>query len=232
MENTSIFVQPRPKLATVVEGLIDANAIKNIALHLKPGDYLFQNGEDTRYTHYIRRGLIKLFSVNANGDTKTVFLHKAGTLIGFQNLQMRQDSKPSILDAQATATCEVYALDAGQFRDYLVAHGDVAYEMCCYLFDMLANQTRESVNGSIYPILQRFAALLLTIARELNLPQAPAVVPFTNADLSAMLGVHPNSVTNAINSLRKVEAVERQRGCLLITDYRKLMQVAGDLVER
>ena len=36
----------------------------------------------------------------------------------------------------------------------------------------------------------------------------------------------------AITSLRKAECVERQHGCLLITDYKKLKQVAGDLVGR
>ncbi|MBR2834809.1 MAG: Crp/Fnr family transcriptional regulator [Coriobacteriales bacterium] len=233
MEAISIFVQPRQVLTRAVEELIAANTVQNRLIKLHPGEYLFHSGECIEQVFYLSRGMIRLSSTNPSGDMKTVFLHKAGTLIGFQTMQQMEEENnehPSILDAEATAVCEVYALNAAQFRKYLTVHGDICYEFACYLFDMLANQTRESVNGSIYTVLERFAALLLAIARELKLPQAPAVVPFTNSDLASMLGVHPNSITNAITALRKSECVERQHGCLLITDYKKLKQIAGDLV--
>ena len=231
MEAASIFVRPRPKLAEAIEGCIRDGVIQGTLIRLKPGESLFRSGESIRWTFYIQRGMVKLFSVNGTGDTKTVFLHKAGTLIGFQTLQQTEDGDyPSILNAEATSACDIYALNAAQFKQYLIEHGDIGYEMSCYLFNMMAQQTRENVNGSIYSVLERFASLLLAIARELNLPQAPAVIPFANAELAAMLGVHPNSVTNAINSLRKAECVERQHHCLLITDYKKLKQIAGDLV--
>lgn len=231
METASLFVRPRPKLAEAIEGCIKDGTVQGVSLHLRPGEALFRSGESIRTTFYIQRGMVKLFSVNGAGETKTVFLHKAGTLIGFQTLQQTEgDVYPSILNAEATSTCDICALNAAQFKRFLVEHGDIGYEMSCYLFDMMAQQTRENVNGSIYSVLERFASLLLAIARELNLPQAPAVIPFANAELAAMLGVHPNSVTNAIAALRKAECVERQHNCLVITDYRKLKQVAGDLV--
>lgn len=229
MESHSIFVESRPALSRAVEGIIESGEVRSERIALSPGDYLFRHGAKSDRTYYIQRGLVRLFSSTPAGNAKTVFLHRAGSLIGFQNL--RDDGlDTSILDAQATATCEVAALDKDQFRDWLRSHGDICYELACYLFDMMSAQTRESVNGSMYSVLQRFAALLLTIARELNLPQAPAVMPFTNADLASMLGVHSNSVTNAITSLRRAGCVERQHGYLLVTDYRKLKQVAGDLV--
>lgn len=251
MESISIFVSPRRRLSAAIEEAIVDGAIACARLNLRPKDALFHSGDEVDTTFYLARGLIRLYSVNDAGDTKTVFLHKAGSLIGFQMLQSDDDDRSSatggetglvmtgresrgpyksILNAEATANCEVFALDALQFRDFLKAHGDICFEYARYLFDMLANQTRESVNGSIYPVLERFAALLLTIANELNLPPAPAVVPFTNADLASMLGVHPNSVTNAIAALRRAECVERQHNCLLITDYRKLKRIAGDLI--
>ena len=233
METASLFVRPRPALSQAIEGCIRDGSVQSALMHLKPGEMLFRSGDNIRRTFYISRGLVKLYSENGTGDTKTVFLHKAGTLIGFQTLQQTDDDVyPSILNAQATAACDIYALNAAQFKQFLIQHGEIGYEMSCYLFDMMSSQTRENVNGSIYSVLERFAALLLAIARELNLPQAPAMVPFANVELAAMLGVHPNSVTNAITSLRKAECVERQHGCLLITDYKKLKQVAGDLVGR
>ncbi len=231
MQTFSIFVESQPELASGIEQAIESGGLRAQLIHLRTGDYLFRVGDRVSCTYYIYRGLVRLSSTNASGDSKTVFLHRAGSLIGFQTMQDIDVPNPeSILDAQATSSCEVYAIDGALFRDFLVAHGDLCFAMARYLFGMLVNQTRESVNGSMYPVLDRFAALLLMLARELRLTLAPAVVPFTNAELAAMLGVHPNSITNAIASLRRVECVERQHGCLVITDFRKLKRIAGDLI--
>jgi CRP/FNR family cyclic AMP-dependent transcriptional regulator len=231
MQSYSIFVDPRPKLAQGIEAAISSGELTPSTLHLRAGDYLFRSNDNVSSTYYLARGLIRLSSTSASGDTKTVFLHRAGSLIGFQTLQRSSDKTyPSILDAQATAASEIRVLDAVQFRDFLIRHGDLCFEMTCYLFDLLANQTKENVNGSIYPVLNRFAALLLMLAREMGLSLAPAVVPFTNTELANMLGVHTNSITNAISSLRRVECVDRQHGFLVITDFRKLKQIAGDLI--
>ena len=45
-----------------------------------------------------------------------------------------------------------------------------------------------------------------------------------------MLGVHVNSVTNAISQLRKSECVERRHSLLAITDFKKLKAIAEDLI--
>ena len=101
MEAASIFVRPRPKLAEAIELCIRDGVIQGTPIHLKPGEALFRSGESIRWTFYIQRGMVKLFSVNGTGDTKTVFLHKAGTLIGFQTLQQTEDGDyPSILNAE------------------------------------------------------------------------------------------------------------------------------------
>ena len=102
--------------------------------------------------------------------------------------------------------------------------------MAQYLFEMMALQTREAVNAAIYPVLQRFSALLLTLMSEFSAAHAPAIVPFSNDDLAEMLGVHVNSITNSISALRKAECVERQRGALVITDFKKLKSVAESLI--
>ena len=230
MEAISLFVQPKPLLSETIERIVADGTLKARALVLSPGDYLFREGDDMRETFYLTRGLVRLYSGTPDGHTKTVFFHKAGTLIGFQGFRPEVDRKPSILNAKATTKVEAYALDAESFGDYLKAHGEVCYAMAQYLFEMMALQTREAVNASIYPVLQRFSALLLTLAREFNSAQAPAIVPFSNEELAEMLGVHVNSITNSVVALRNADCVERQRGALVITDFRKLKSIAENLI--
>ncbi|WP_158539650.1 Crp/Fnr family transcriptional regulator [Gordonibacter sp. 28C] len=230
MEAISLFVQPKPLLSDTIEHGVAEGVLKGRPIRLNPGDYLFREGDDMRDTFYLTRGLVRLYSDTPDGYTKTVFFHKAGTLIGFQGFRPEVDRKPSILNAKATTKVEAYALDAESFGDYLKAHGEVCYAMAQYLFEMMALQTREAVNASIYPVLQRFSALLLTLAREFNSAQAPAIVPFSNEELAEMLGVHVNSITNSVVALRNADCVERQRGALVITDFRKLKSIAENLI--
>ena len=66
--------------------------------------------------------------------------------------------------------------------------------------------------------------------RARGLVQHVAIVPFSNDELAEMLGVHVNSITNSVSALRKAECVERQRGALVITDFKKLKSVAENLI--
>lgn len=230
MEAISLFVQPKPLLSKIIERAVAENDLKAQPLTLNPGGYLFREGDDIRETFYLTRGLVRLYSDTSDGYAKTVFFHKAGTLIGFQGFRPELDRKPSILNAKATTKVEAFAIGAEHFGSYLKTHGDACYSMAQYLFEMLAMQTREAVNASIYPVLQRFSALLLTLAREFNSAQAPAIIPFGNEELAEMLGVHVNSITNSVVALRNADCVERQRGALVITDFKKLKSIAESLV--
>jgi len=230
MEAISLFVQPKPLLSNAIEHLAKTGELHCRQHVLASGDYLFREGDDIRSTFYIQRGMVRLYSDTPDGYSKTVFFHKAGTLIGFQGFQHTDDRKPSILNARATTTVELLEIDGEVFGAYLREHGDVCYAMAQYLFEMMALQTREAVNAAIYPVLQRFSALLLTLMNEFGAAHAPAIVPFSNEELAGMLGVHVNSITNSVSALRKAECVERQHGALVITDFKKLKSVAESLI--
>lgn len=230
MEAINLFVKANPVLKSNIEQLVASNSIRFEILDLNANDYLFREGEDIRRTFYVQKGLIKLSSDNVEGYSKTVFLHKAGTLLGFQGLQDLENRKPSILNAKASMRSTVVALNAEDFGDFLRQHGDVCYEMTRYMFSMLALQTREAVNSSVYAVLQRFAALILKLAQELGATTEPALIPFSNAELGEMLGVHVNSINNAIASLRRSGCIDKQRNYLAIIDFKKLTEVADSLI--
>lgn len=230
MEAINLFVKANPVLKSNIEQLVASNSIRFEILDLNANDYLFREGEDIRRTFYVQKGLIKLSSDNVEGYSKTVFLHKAGTLLGFQGLQDLENRKPSILNAKASMRSTVVALNAEDFGDFLRQHGDVCYEMTRYMFSMLALQTREAVNSSVYAVLQRFAALILKLAQELGATTEPALIPFSNAELGEMLGVHVNSINNSIASLRRSGCIDKQRNYLAIIDFKKLTEVADSLI--
>lgn len=230
MESINLFVKIKPQLKSALESMIAENSVKHTVLTLDSGDYLFREGDDIRHLFFVKQGLIKLLSESKDGYSKTVFLHKAGTLLGFQIFQEDTERKTSILNAKAAMRTTVAAFDAPEFRQYLINHGEVCYAMCAYLFSQMALQTREAVNSSIYSVLQRFAALLLKLSSELGANEEPALIPFSNAELAEMLGVHVNSVNNAILSLRRAGCIDKQRSYLAIIDAGKLRSIAENLL--
>lgn len=151
MEAIDLFVQPKPLLSSTIERIAKTGELRCKQRTLARNDYLFREGDDIRSTFYIQRGMVRLYSDTPDGYSKTVFFHKAGTLIGFQGFQHAEDRKPSILNARATTTVELLEIDGQVFGEYLREHGDVCYAMAQYLFEMMALQTREAVNAAIYP---------------------------------------------------------------------------------
>lgn len=231
MKAINLFVQQNPVLRETIEHIIATNAIHHKPIELAGGEYLFREGDDIRSTFFLTKGLVKLSSETAEGYSKTIFLHKPGSLIGFQELQKKEDRKPAILNGRAITKSSLVALDGREFGDYLKSHGDACYAMAQYLFSMLSLQTSEAVNASMYSVLERFSALLLTLAQELGATEEPALLPFSNAELAEMLGVHVNSITNAVSALRRSGCIDRQRSYLAIIDFAKLRQTADSLMQ-
>lgn len=230
MEAINLFVKTDAYLVAGIEQLIAAGRLRHEVVTLSAGDYLFREGDDVACTFFVKQGLIKLFSDTSEGYAKTVFLHKAGTLIGFQCFQEHEDQARSILNARATVKSSVIAIDAADFSSRLKEDGELSFAMIRYMFSMLSLQTREAVNSSMYSVLQRFAALLLKLAEELGGSTDPILIPFGNAEFAEMLGVHVNSIANAVSSLRKSGCVDKQRGYLAIIDTAKLRSIAENLI--
>lgn len=144
------------------------------------------------------------------------------------------DCRPSIMNAQVMTKSTITVINAQDFARYLKSDGEHCFIMAKYLFWQLSNQTREAVNASLFSVLERFAALLLKLTSyngnaHSDSPES-SFVPFSNTDLAEMLGVHVNSITNAISSLRKAGCIDKYRGALMIVDREKLQSYASGLV--
>lgn len=232
MEAINPFVKPKASLKAALAKIIAQGTMKTRFLKLDPGEFLFREGDTVCDTFYITRGLVRVYSDTPEGHTKTVFFYTSGSLIGYLGFQPEGESNVSILNAQAHAKVEAYALDSKQFKEYLKAHGDICYIVVQYFLEMMELQTREAVNASIYSVLQRFSALLVILSKEFSSVRTPAILPFSNKDFAEMLGVHINSITNSTIALRDANCVERQHGAFAITDFKKLRAIAGTLIPK
>jgi CRP-like cAMP-binding protein len=227
MEAISLFIRQHKEFSRFIESNLGNGSLPYKKRQIETGGYLFKEGDDAHDTFYITRGLVRLYSVNEEGYTKTLFFHKAKTLIGFQNF--REDSR-SILNAVASTPCELLVITASDFRALLLSDAQGSFYMIQYLFEMLASQAREAVNASLYPVLQRLAALLMVLAEEQGSLEPPALIPYSNQELAEILGVHRNSVANAIASLKAAGCVEKKNNGLIIVYFGKLKNIAKGMM--
>jgi CRP-like cAMP-binding protein len=226
MEAINQFIKPIKNLSAILEEGFSNGTIPYVTRQLGTGDYLFREGEETINTFYITKGLVRLFSVTEDGYSKTLFYHKAKTLIGFQ--YFREDPH-SILNAVCCTPCEVFAIRSTGFRTLLIHNAEASFAMNQYVFEMMALLAREAVNASLFSVLQRLAALLIVLAEEQNGGAPPVLIPYSNQELAEMLGVHRNSVTNAVSSLKAAGCIEKKNSGLIIVYFGKLKSIAKGL---
>lgn len=230
MEALNAFIRPNRHFSVYLEKQLAEGRISSSLKRFGTGEFLFREGELIEHTFYILKGLVRLFAVNEEGCSKTVFFHKAKTLVGFQTL--REEDHHSILNAITCTPCELMAISGSDYNKLLQKDAQASYHMTQYLFQMLTLQTREAVNASFYSVFQRLSALLLVLAEEQGMTEPPVTIPYSNQDFAEMLGVHRNSITIALNGLRKAGCIEKKRSGLVIVYFGKLKLIVRDMIPR
>jgi CRP-like cAMP-binding protein len=224
MEAPNLFIKPNQEFSENIEAYLAATGA--LPREYETNSYLFAQGDVVQQTYYIKQGLVRLYTTSKEGYAKTLFYHKARTLIGYHFLR---ESTLSMFNAIACTPCLIYPIRHNDILALLKKDRQIAYHMCVYLFDQLELQAREAVNASMYSVLQRVCTLLYELVEEQNAAAPPVILPVSNQELSEMLGVHRNSINNAVSALKRSGCVEKRNGNLIIVDLEKLREIAKGL---
>jgi CRP-like cAMP-binding protein len=217
----NLFIKPSEEFSSGIERWLRSNDFR--PLPYEAGDFLFSQGEDVKHSYYIEHGLVRLYSTSEEGYAKTLFYHKARTLIGYHFY--REDTH-SVFNAVACTTCTIYQIPHTRMLETLKSDPIACFNMSIYLFDQLEQAARETVNTALFSTLQRLSALLLALAEEHGSTTPPITVPYSNLELAEMLGVHRNSVNNAMAALKRGGSIEKKSNGLIIVNTKRLSDMA------
>jgi len=172
---------------------------------ISPGGRIFEPGQPARNLFFVAKGLVKLTDVSPRGDEVIVHLYHPGDIFG-ERCFLRT---PQHFFATAFEHAEVLEMPASSVIDHIRERPDTLLDLLGELSGRLTAIDGEFHSFVSDSVLVRLGAKLLALASPsardddwLDLPHG-----FSHEAFAQMLGVHRETVTRAIASLRKLGVV-------------------------
>ncbi|ADG73631.1 transcriptional regulator, Crp/Fnr family [Cellulomonas flavigena DSM 20109] len=199
-----------------------------VSLAWAQGDTLFRAGEPAEHLFVLAAGRVKVVHPTERGTDVITDVLVPGDLFGTLST-LGDRTYPET--AQALTTVCALRLDVGTFRTVLAEHPTVALRV----LDDVAARLQAARTGAARTVSgtveQRVAGVLLRLADRLGQEQRDGAtllqLPLTRADLAAMTGSTPESVSRVMSRLRQEGAITTGRRWTAVVDARRLAQLAG-----
>lgn len=186
--------------------LLDRAVVRSLI----PGQRLFLAGDESRRTHLVQSGLVKLTARDAEGNETILGLAAPGDLIGDI---ATADGQPQPLDAVAAGRAEVLGFDADLLLEILAGNGPAALELC----RLIARRNRwtfeTALERTTSEVPARLAGRLLDLAEMLGRMNRGAIemdLPLAQGDLGRLAGMCRESACKTLGRFRDAGLLDYQ----------------------
>jgi CRP-like cAMP-binding protein len=164
---------------------------------LDAGETLFRHGVPADRFYWVRRGLIKLTRLSAEGEEKVVELIMSGQTFGEAIMFMDRQIYP--VNAEAIEPCEVIGFDSRQFRELLRGSVDVCFRLLANLSMRLHHHVNEIDRLTLHNATTRVVSFLVDQER------SGAVVQLAMPKhlLASRLSIQPETLSRIFARLGK-----------------------------
>lgn len=178
--------------------------------HLNKGELVFQVGSPGDCTYFLETGRVKIFHQSRHGKEVLLWFCAAGEIFGLA--EVCQGGEGRQVTAQACETSKVLAVRREAFQNFLEQNPSAAL----LVNDVLASRMR-SLGNIIQSLVEndvseRVVQLLARLVANYGLPAANGDVcldiRITHQDMADMIGTTRQSVTSALNLLRRQGRLE------------------------
>ncbi len=199
-----------------------------VALAWRTGEPLHRAGEPAEHLYVLAAGRVKVVHPTERGTEVITDVLVPGDLFGTVSTAGDPVHRETAL---ALTTVCALRMDVAAFRDVLAAHPPVALQV----LDAVAARLQATRVGAARTVSgtveQRVAGVLLRLADRLGSDQHAGgtllQLPLTRADLAAMTGSTPESVSRVMSRLRRAGVVTTGRRWTSVTDAVRLAELAG-----
>jgi CRP/FNR family transcriptional regulator len=163
-------------------------AAKTIRKTFSAGQVLFHEGGRCKGFHIISRGQVKAFKASACGREHVLGIHVAGESVG--EIPVFDDG-PYAVSTLAIVDTEVAFISRKDFRDYCLAHPEVALKLLAFVSARLRRMIGIIEELSFTTTRQRLVSLLVRLAQSNGRKTARGIevlLPGNNQELANQLG--------------------------------------------
>ncbi|WP_264669633.1 Crp/Fnr family transcriptional regulator [Arthrobacter sp. VKM Ac-2550] len=192
----------------------------------RAGETIYRAGDEAESLFVMASGTTKLLRPSAHGQD--VVMNILGPGEGFGTLGIL--GEPTYADAaEAMAASCVLEISADVFKDVMERHPRLALTVLdevLHRFEQ-AQQTIRSLSAN--NVRQRVAVALLALADKLGAPQGETLaleLPLTRADLAALTGTTPETVSRVMSRLRDEGIIETGRRWTTVLNRTRLAAAA------
>lgn len=165
------------------------------------GEMIFRQGDSGAHLYLVESGRIKITTLAADGREAFVAIIGSGQVFGELSLF---EAQQRTADARAMETTVLHALAHGDFRPYVAAHPEVAWELLKVLVRMVRRQDQAIQDMVFLDVGGRVARRLLDLADQHGENAGNGMiridVPITQEELAQMVGASRESVNKALGS--------------------------------
>jgi CRP-like cAMP-binding protein len=197
-------------------------AHRTIRKLLRAGEVLFSEGEACKGLHIISRGQVRIVKTSASGREQVLAMNVAGESVA--ELPVFDDG-PYPASGVAVVDTEIAFISRKDFRDYCLAHPEVALKVLAFVGRRLRRLVGIIEELSFTTTRQRLISLLVRLAQSDGRKSERGVeimLPGSNQDLANQLGTVREVISRNLMRLQAEGLLEVDARRILIKDPKEL----------
>ena len=200
---------------------------KRAPIKIKKGNIIFYEGDIPGKLYFIKSGFVKLYRMSAEGRSTIIYLYGPNSMLALRALTTKE--KRLKHTAEAITDAEIITISENEYLDAVTQNPEYLTDLL-YLFIDRLNYTERKLEGFILTdTTARVASFLYDIVErfgDIKKQKTELPLPLTHQTIAEFVGAFRETVTIAINRLRKDGVLEDARGKITILNLKKLKDQA------
>jgi CRP-like cAMP-binding protein len=197
-------------------------AVRTIRKVVSAGEILFSEGDPCKGLHIISRGQVRIVKISASGREQVLAVNVAGESVA--ELPVFDDG-PYPASGVAVVETEIAFISRKDFRDYCLAHPEVALKVLAFVGARLRRLVGIIEELSFTTTRQRLISLLVRLAQGEGRKTDRGIevlLPGSNQELANQLGTVREVISRNLMRLQAEGLLEVDARKILIKDVRGL----------
>jgi CRP/FNR family transcriptional regulator len=210
------------------EGLGHLQQIALLGMH-HAGAVLYREGQIPNGVFILCNGRAKISISSSRGSVVIVKMAEPGEMLGLESVL---GNRPHEETAELMDSCQVKFVDKQELLGYLASHGEAAVKAALQL-NVNCQSAREQIRHMGFSVSggEKLARLLfkwLNDRRNGELQERVLSTSFTHEEIAQMVGSTRETITRALNHLKRKEVLEVRGKTLIVKDVEELERLANE----